>query len=281
MLSERKNHLKNNDWRFIYTDGTKSQNNIPAYAIVDEEGRKLILGTLFENSSVFSAESCAIYQAIRFILTDKKKTVIFTDSLSVIKSISNPFNSSWNIIVKIRDCLIANPNIIKIHWVPSHVGIVGNEKADIAAKYASYAPIITDCTLEKSDIHHHIVNQVRNKFNQKTLSHHHYSNINPHRNHPVYPVHIGKDKIRTFSRLRLGHTIFSHEWILKNPSQTPTCNHCNSSLTVKHILMECPLFSYQRHKMFGNVPALDLLKFPSSSNIDKIFNFIKLTKLKI
>ena len=56
-----------NGWRFFYTDGTKPQNNIFAYAVVDDFGENLLLSTLYQHSSVFTAESCAIYQAIRLI----------------------------------------------------------------------------------------------------------------------------------------------------------------------------------------------------------------------
>ena len=40
-------------------------------------------------------------------------------------------------IMKIRSILIQNPNKLKIMWIPSHVGIIGNEKADEAATSAT------------------------------------------------------------------------------------------------------------------------------------------------
>ena len=40
-------------------------------------------------------------------------------------------------IMRIRSILIQNPNKIKIMWIPSHVGIIGNEKADEAASFAT------------------------------------------------------------------------------------------------------------------------------------------------
>ena len=69
----------------IYTDGTKSENNIPAYSIVDEDGKILSLSILFENSSVLIAESCAIYQAICLYQPFGNK---------IYKK--NPFKSNWN-----------------------------------------------------------------------------------------------------------------------------------------------------------------------------------------
>ena len=79
------------------------------------------------------------------------------------------------------------------------MGIIGNEKADFAAKFASYAPIITNNILEKNDIRHRIRNHVRDIFKQKPLT----QTIQNY--HPIYPTDIGNKKIKIFSRLRLGH----------------------------------------------------------------------------
>ena len=133
---------------FLYTDGTKSQNNISAYAIVNDFSENLLLSILYQHSSVFTAESCAFYQAIRLIQRHNIKTVIFFESLSVLKTICYLFNNKWIIINKIRDSLVKY-NIRKIHWIASRIGFAGNEKVDIFAIYASYAPVITDNTLEK------------------------------------------------------------------------------------------------------------------------------------
>ena len=125
---------------------------------------------------------------------------------------------------KSRDSLVEYNNIIKIHWISSHIGIEGNEKADISAKYASYAPIILDNTLEKTDIRRYIANFIKSKLHLKEIIHPHYSNINPHHINPIYPTSVSKQQIRTFSRLRLGHTICFHQWLLKKPAQPPSCN---------------------------------------------------------
>lgn len=281
LLSEQKSKLKSEGWQFIYTDGTKSQGTLPAYAVVNNEGVNLILKTLHEHSSVFTAEACAIYHAVCFALAVKKKTIIFTDSLSVMKAIKNPFNFKWNTVIKIRDALIENENKVKIHWLPSHIGIAGNEKADIAAKYASRAPITMDETMEKIDIRRHIKSYVKLKLKEKQVNHFHYSNINIQNNPPRYPTDIDKEKIKIFSRLRLGHTSFSHEWILKKHATPPTCHVCNCTLTIKHILDECLSFQNHRNQQFGNNSAVELLKEPSIQNINQIYYFIKKTKLNV
>ena len=149
--------MRNNDW-------PKSQNNILAYVAVDDFGENLLLSTLYQYSSVITAESNAIYQAIRLIQRDKIKTVTFSDSFSVLKANGYPFNNKWIIINKIRHFLVKVNNIIKIHWIPSHIGIAGNEKADIAAKYN---------TLEETDIRHYIAKFINLRLHQMKIIHPH------------------------------------------------------------------------------------------------------------
>lgn len=67
--------------------------------------------------------------------------MICTDSLSVMRALLTPYVSPWQTVNKIKDLLIANENMVKILWVPSHCFIAGNELADSAAKYACKAPI--------------------------------------------------------------------------------------------------------------------------------------------
>ena len=191
---------------------------------MDDFGENLSLTTLYQHSSVFTAEFCPIYQAIRLIQRDKIKTVIFSDSLSVLNAICCPFNNKWIIINKIRDSLVKYNNIIKIHWIPSHINLRLHQK-----------------------------NVILPYLRQQTIN----TNV---------------------SRLRLGHTIFSHQWLLKQLAQPPTCNRCNLHLTIKHILIVCPLYSNHRRKLFGNFSGFDLLREPTSINIIKIHDFIIGTK---
>ena len=73
--------------------------------------------------SIFTAESPAILAAVNIYKSKRGKFIICTDSLSSGKAIMN--------------VLIRNPAKLKIMWIPSHVGIICNEKADEAATSAT------------------------------------------------------------------------------------------------------------------------------------------------
>ena len=70
----------------------------------------------------------------------KKKNVIFLDSMSSLQSI-NSFNLDSDFVQKfMKDytILAKNGKNIVLCWIPSHVGILGNVKADSAAKSALF-----------------------------------------------------------------------------------------------------------------------------------------------
>jgi ribonuclease HI len=89
-------------------------------------------------------------EAIHMAITQAKEFValttgcrIFTDSQPAIKSIAKPKRQSGQSIIKrildeIDELHRTNPTYtLHFEWVPGHVGIEGNEKADQAAKEAA------------------------------------------------------------------------------------------------------------------------------------------------
>ena len=81
-------HSRLSDYQHIYTDGSK---------VEDKVGCAYILGRLHEKirlpdgSSIFTAESKAIDMALDYIMNNslENKFVIFSDSLSVLKSLNH------------------------------------------------------------------------------------------------------------------------------------------------------------------------------------------------
>ena len=84
-----------------------------------------------------TAEMYAIYRSLLYIKNQtSEKFVIFCDSQSAIYSVANSKNKNA-MQIRINKLLnkISNKSII-LEWIPSHVGIEGNEAADSAAKSA-------------------------------------------------------------------------------------------------------------------------------------------------
>ena len=92
------------------------------------------------DSSIFTAEVEAIRSALEKIVENNSgsKFIIFSDSKSVLECIQNQ-DSRNPIVISLLDQLQRlriEGFIIKFCWVPSHVGIKGNEEADSKAKEA-------------------------------------------------------------------------------------------------------------------------------------------------
>ena len=274
---ELKNKYETAGWKLQYTDGSKLDTGQTAYAIVDDLGNTLQFKSLPDYASVFTAEACAILSALR---SAPSKTLICSDSLSVLKAITNPKCNTWHTVDSIRNILIQN-ELLKILWIPGHVGIYGNEAADHTAKYACLAPTILEPSKERCDMTRFIKHCLNQDKEIKWLQyrHHHYTDINTHWKAPIYPTGTSKYKIRVFSRLRLGHTICTHQYILRNETNN-TCI-CNEPLTIRHILYNCPAFNQYRIHLFNLNNPINILKDPSIDNINAIYKFIKLTKLTI
>ena len=90
-------------------------------------------------ASIFRAELYVLLLAIAVVCRSKeKKFVIFSDSMSGLQAISG-FKIELDLvqrIIKDYSTLSISGKTIVLCWIPSHVVISGNEKADMAAKSA-------------------------------------------------------------------------------------------------------------------------------------------------
>ena len=131
---------------WIYTDGSKLEEK-SAFAVL--MGNVTTAHRITDSASIYTAEAVAIRRALCDLqqVRDCFAFVICSDALSVFQAIAN---------CRIHDPLVADiiyeynqlrARDVKFIWVPSHVGIVGNERADTAAKAALNEAVTCDVTL--------------------------------------------------------------------------------------------------------------------------------------
>ena len=77
------------------------------------------------------------------------------------------------------------------------------------------------------------------------------------------------------SRLRIGHTKLTHSFILKQEPQ-PQCLTCQTTCTVKHILIECRSFAVTWKRFFKVNNLTDLFE---NVKTDDILSFLRETEL--
>ena len=235
----------------IYTDGSKRGDRAAAAAV--KEGHAYI-ERLPDRASIFSAELHAVFLALDHVETSAgDKFVIFTDSLSCLQSIKGRDwkNPLVNKVLERLHTLEKELNkVIIFYWIPSHIGIIGNEAADTAAK-AGLDLRVTDMQLPYTDFKYYIIQHIKSKWQAK------WNTAVDNKLHSIQPI-LGKWKgsCRTsrreetvLSRLRIGHSRLTHSYLLTR-DDPPECVPCQCPLTIKHILVECLDFDHIRSRYF-------------------------------
>ena len=79
----------------------------------------------------------------------------------------------------------------------------------------------------------------------------------------------------TLARLRLGHTRITHCHLMERPNgPEPICTNCQTSLTVEHMLVECPHVAPHRRATIGGAPLSRLLG--PEPQIGRLTKYLKL-----
>ncbi|XP_072376065.1 uncharacterized protein [Diabrotica undecimpunctata] len=151
----------------LYTDASKDEKNTGC--AVCTENITLALYRLPTTCSIHNAELYGILKALEMTSPNTKSLAICTDSLSSIQFIANIY--SLNLIVHKIQYIChqkhSRGTSITILWTPYHVGITGNEAADIAARKAS----CSDLNLEKIQLHQDLAATIKQN-TRKTWQNH-------------------------------------------------------------------------------------------------------------
>jgi ribonuclease HI len=141
----------------FFTDGSGYEGQVGASAVAPREGifQRRYLGTIGE-STVYIAELNGIEMAIaRFVNQHHdrpRRLVIFSDCQAAIQAVQNPKRSSGQFVLAaiydhvrtLRSTQLHHQQTptfdqipIEIRWIPAHVGVPGNETADVEAMLAA------------------------------------------------------------------------------------------------------------------------------------------------
>ena len=264
----------------IFTDGSKEGNKV-GYAVHTEYGD--LTGALHGRASIFTAEARALTHALDWIkVSGHRKFIIFSDSKSCLQAIlqHQPTNSIIREIQQNHTDLKKVRKEVIFCWLPSHIGITGNEKADQAAKRALaqepdvFAIPHTDLLPLSGE---HIQSQWQNDWTKKKDNH--LYSVQPtleQRSDKRKRAGLTRSEQVKMARLKIGHTRLTHEHRLKGVAE-PMCQECNAILTVEHILLNCKKFENSRKNHLKNITSMKNVF--DNNECKTILNFLREVQL--
>ena len=200
--------------------------------------------------------------------------MIFTDSLSIVDSLMSNINHSAlinnHILCDIKKMLYVAFNreiAVSIVWIPSHVGIAGNERVDSLAKDARTCGVVPCLfSLPVSDYVRMLRTEVGNEWGEmfaKSSRGSYYRSIQP--TIPKEPwfrgIKVSKHSVSLLCRLRIGHTVLASHLKRIQVVTSSLCVCEEEEETADHVLFNCRLLP--NHDFFREISLIGLT-FPLS-----------------
>lgn len=256
----------------VYTDGSVSPLSA-GYSFYIPELHISFTNNLPPSSSSFTAECYAIIEALTLIANlTPNYYLIASDYLSCLLSLrSNPFDSHISPLVLRITQLTLNLHqsnyYIYFLWIPSHMGIHGNEVADSLAKSTSNLICPSRILLPHSDFTPFIRQHIKHLWSSHwsnlpaefAAGYKHIVTIIPYKTW-FNNLHLSRSTIVHFNLLRSGHSLLpAHAFKLDlNDSPLCTLHLTESPCDLSHILFDCPSLQIKCTILFNSLNALNI-----------------------
>uniref|UniRef100_A0A673MAK6 Uncharacterized LOC107721237 n=1 Tax=Sinocyclocheilus rhinocerous TaxID=307959 RepID=A0A673MAK6_9TELE len=279
----------------IFTDGSKDpERETTGAAFLVPDWAHSIKRTS-NHLAVYTVEMIAILLSLQWVEDYKPgKVLICSDSLSVLKSLRSFKSSHQDIlfsILQIYSRLVQNDILISFIWVPSHVGVKGNEDVDKLAKQAlQREEIELQVPLSKSEIKvliwKKVIAEWQIKWDNNEKGRFFYNLINKV---SQKIRHIGKTRKEevVYNRILLGHSNLNSTLKILGKHPNGLCEQCKVEETVTHVILECKKYEEERSNMIVEIKKngiqvvhfKSLIKWASEINSKAFFHFLKRTGL--
>lgn len=302
------------EWVRVYTDGLAQDSKVGAAAILIRNGEPdrtlhLHLGPDTQHT-VYKAELIGILLGLHLIKTDKKGRMSYSmrvdnraalSTLRAVKSSPGQYitNAILNMAYQTRKTRNSENYSLRFRWTAGHVGIPGNEKADVKAKAAAEGK-----TLIKKDLPPLLCKKLQH--NKSALRQHRHRmlkkcwlqewRVSPQYNQTKtldssllsnkFIKLISDDRLSRMDasricQLRTGHVplnVYLHRIRKAEGPCCPPCRHPKEN--VKHYIMDCPSYAHEHWALYKNSKKknLNLADLLNDKNMAVLVaNFIQAT----
>ena len=273
------------DFRIFFTDGSKGDVGVGCAFVSGTTTRRFRLP---DTASVFTSELYAIYQVLKHIRRrGHRKCLIATDSASSAMALRDQTTTS-SLIMKILEILtdLYSEGVeVKLLWVPSHVGVEGNEKADQAARAASRSPNVRRVKVESGDLRPLLDRLVRDEWQDRWRSEPDCAMKRLRPTIDSWESSCRRSRVEevALTRLRIGHCYATHSHFL-SASEPPVCAHCDAPLSVRHVLSpsdSCEQLKRARSGFFPDASLDDILGNEPTVPIQQVLSYLQHIKFYI
>lgn len=291
------NFLENKyyDYYKIYTDGCKTKDEC-GLAIYDPQMGCSIQLRVNVRMSIMYVELIAIAEALSYVESlGPGRYVILTDSKSSLQHLlrcTSNFRGApiaYVIIDSILNCSKDN-KMIRLQWIPSHVGLLGNEEVDRLASQAATEGLHFDCLPYYTDLIYECKKKCtalwKEHFDERSLTKGiWYKTIQPSLTRSPWFVRTdwNRSDVVLALRLRSGHIPLNSFAYLMKKTITPNCSECDVIENVYHILVECVRNEAERRSFCALFDIClnevgrcnSILAKPDSKVAKKLIKFVK------
>ena len=244
-----------------YTDGSTSSDQTRGGAGVYVENKEG--DVLWEESfpageicSSYTGECVAALKALEWIGEMRhRECLIVTDSKSLQEALrKNNWRDTDPWMKKVKKTLFELDSSITLLWIPSHIGIHGNDRADALAAAGTL--------LEQQHIPvTPAIVKAKIKAQKWKIKHNRAASIYGNKRSPNFEVESKwpRDVRRTFCQLRTEHCKeLEYYMYLIDQVDNPYCDcGMGEEETLEHILCRCPALEERRQRMAGGQVTID------------------------